>query len=133
LAAYGFNVSNRMGDVFIAKRSVDSASRAKVVFGAIFHPNPLALDNAALRVLNESRNLIVHRRAIVDATYIDNIRGLLPPGVQPPPLCQELLVRPEDLISAFQTVVDAGTKLIAACDGLLRQTDRSGEPAGLSA
>ncbi len=64
-----------MGTVFSQKQPIDSASTIRDVFGAL---SPRAdtlrgmLEKDRFWLLNRRRNLILHRRAVVDETYLSN-------------------------------------------------------------
>src|SRR5262249_22398076 len=69
LASYEFNVQSRLGELLAAQYDLDSIPAMKAVFNVLYPTNLAlrdALDNRALWTLAQRRNLIVHRRSIVD-------------------------------------------------------------------
>lgn len=73
-----------------------------------------ALGNRELWILNQRRNLIVHRRAIVDEQYLANTGESLQAG-------QEIVITPQDLDRYLSVTRDAGIELIRAATGRMRQ------------
>ncbi len=117
LAQYGFDVSQRMGEVLAQRRSIDSVQVMKVVYRVIAPSDQelmKALGNRELWILNQRRNLIVHRRAIVDEQYLANTGESLQAG-------QEIVITPQDLDRYLSVTRDAGIELIRAATGRMRQ------------
>jgi hypothetical protein len=68
------------------------------------------LDTPDLYLLNKRRNLIVHRRSIVDIQYKNSTSDSLNVG-------DELYIKPDDLDRYLAVVRDAGKELIdSACN-----------------
>lgn len=117
LAQYRFDVSQRMGEVLAQRRSIDSVQVMKVVYRVIAPSDQelmKALGNRELWILSQRRNLIVHRRAIVDEQYLANTGESLQPG-------QEIVITPQDLDRYLSVTRDAGIQLIGAATGRMRQ------------
>src|SRR5437879_4689111 len=75
LPDYGYDLSTRMGEVLIGWHRLDDIRAMRSVFEVLFpaHSNlQKGLQQKALWLLNQQRNLIVHRRAIVDRAYVEN-------------------------------------------------------------
>jgi hypothetical protein len=64
-----------------------------------------ALEQKEMWVLNQRRHLIVHRRGIVDASYIANTGDALALGA-------ELTISPNELERYLTLVADTGVKMI---------------------
>lgn len=72
LTAYNFDLSQKMGDVIVNSIRLDSLSKIEEALGIIWTYNkhttqPPNIQN--LYLLNQQRNLIVHKRGIVDESY----------------------------------------------------------------
>ncbi len=73
LAVREFNVAASMGDLLLEHRHLDSLGVLKDVFNVIFPDHSAlrsALANPELWMLWKRRHLIVHKRGIVDASYL---------------------------------------------------------------
>lgn len=72
LNKFGYDVSGKMGALLVEKHAIDSAPVIRDVFD-VFAPESeplrLLLLNDRLWLLNQRRNLIVHRKAVVDEFY----------------------------------------------------------------
>ena len=115
LAEVGFNVSDKMGEMFARERSIDNVAGMKAAFLSIAPDCPRLRDALAERelwTLNQRRNLIVHRRGLVDAVYIANTGDVTPVGSQ-------LRISPTDLERYIVLVSNTGIELLAACTSLL--------------
>ncbi len=107
-----FDLSCRMGDVLLELHPLDSAISAKIVFQVLLPSSPAFLDSDELRLLNQQRHLIVHRRCIVDDAYIRATGSDVQGG-------SELTFQTKDVVSAMRVVRDCGIKLISAVDILI--------------
>jgi hypothetical protein len=112
LETYGFDVSKKMGDILIEHYSIDTLPAIKIIF-SVMSPGRInlttVLDSPDLYLLNKRRNLIVHRRSIVDIQYKNNTSDSLNIG-------DELYIKPDDLDRYLAVVRDAGKELIdSAC------------------
>jgi hypothetical protein len=104
---YGFDLSKRMGDLLAEERRMDSVVAMKAVLGPLLSDDALdgALDQKELRLLNQRRHLVVHRRGIVDSEYLANTDDTLPLG-------SELEISPENLRTYLVLVRDIGTRML---------------------
>lgn len=105
-----FDLSRRMGDILLANNDVGDLATIKDVYGVLFpeHANlRAALDERDLWVLSQRRHLIVHRRAVIDATYLKHTGESLPVG-------SRLAVTPGDLERYLRIVVRVASELLAA-------------------
>ena len=72
LASHDFNVAASMGDLLLTDRHLESLPLIKAVLNAISEKESLRehLSNPDLWLLGQRRNLIVHRRGVIDAAYL---------------------------------------------------------------
>jgi hypothetical protein len=104
------HLSQHMGDALIQSYRLDDLETIRTAFDAIF---PTAsglrdqLHKDCLWKLYQRRNLIVHRRSIVDGAYIKNTGDTLSLG-------SELLISPLQLEADLMLVRDVGIELIRA-------------------
>ncbi len=83
LALHGFNVRLQLGNLFAQQHDLDSVPSMKSVFGVLFPENVglrKALDDRQLWALYQRRNLIAHRRGVVDKQYCEATGDDLPTG-----------------------------------------------------
>ena len=76
LSTFGFDLSAKMGALLAEQRDLSDLNTMKAVFGALFPTATVlkgSLDDANLRLLSERRHVIVHRRGVVDESYIKAI------------------------------------------------------------
>jgi len=116
LSLYGYDLSGRMGDIFAQQKSIDSVPSIKAVFEVVAPSDPLRtiLARPTLWLLNQRRHLIVHRRAVVDQTYLENTGEKLQLG-------SELEVSPYDLDGSLELVRDVGVELVRACSDAINE------------
>jgi hypothetical protein len=108
LAAYNFNVSESLGSILIRHRSVDTVPVMKAVFGVLLPEAEKLrniLDQRDLWILNQRRHLLVHRRGVVDAAYLEKTGEIIFLG-------DELIIRPSDLEQYLTVVCKAGIELV---------------------
>jgi hypothetical protein len=70
-----YNLSNCMGEVLIQQKRIDDVGTIRDVYDVLFPSNKelrSVLADSRLWQLAQDRNLIVHRRAIVDVRYVEN-------------------------------------------------------------
>jgi hypothetical protein len=113
LAEHGFDISKRMGTVLLKSKTLDTVPSMKLVFPV------LSPDSAAVRamlgardlyLLNQRRNLIVHRRGIVD---VEHARLAPEDGDVGTPL----RLQADDLHAALCLVRDSGAVLLRSMAG----------------
>ena len=83
LETYSYDLSSHMGDVLSANYRIDDVDTFRVVADVLFKNETLnkLLQDERLWHLNQKRNLILHRRAVVDDVYIKNTGEDVVPGV----------------------------------------------------
>lgn len=110
LAAHGFNLSDKLGDVLFSTRRLDALSNIREVF-AVLSGNceniGRSLRDERLWLLNQRRHLIVHRRGVVDADYLAQTSDRVAVG-------SRLQVHSEDIESYLEVVRDAAVAVLAA-------------------
>ena len=108
LASYGYDLSQNLGTFLISKADLTNVPAIRNAYGALF---PAATDlgrklgDRQLWTLCQKRNLIVHRRGIVDQQYITNTGDILPIGA-------DLWVSPQEVEDMLDAVLQMGTELI---------------------
>ena len=124
LSSYGFDLSDKMGEVLRSVNPLTSLSTIRSVFGTLFGPDEslaLTLRSSDLWLLSKRRHLIVHQRARVDQEYLDTTSESLSLG-------SELVVSPDQLAGHVIEVRKLGTALRETTGrGLL--TNRSRGPS----
>jgi len=83
LETYSYDLSSHMGDVLSANHRIDDVDTFRAVADVLFKNESLnrLLQDERLWHLNQKRNLILHRRAVVDDVYIRNTGEALARGV----------------------------------------------------
>ncbi|MDO9064089.1 MAG: hypothetical protein Q7U25_02630 [Sulfuricella sp.] len=108
LAAYGYNLSSSLGSYFISKADLKSVPAIRGAYGALF---PAAdelqklLGDRRLWNLSHKRNLIVHKRGIVDLQYQDATGDNLAIG-------DDLWVAPREVEDLLETTLKVGTEVV---------------------
>jgi len=121
LAIHGFDVSTRMGDVLVQQQDLAELAVIKDVYQALF-PDARALHSTLgakdLWLLNQRRHLIVHKRGIVDARYLERTGDKTERG-------STLNVLPSDLKGYLTLVRDAGIEIL----GVVNPDNRPSMPS----
>ena len=116
LAEHEYDLSHSMGKVFSSFHDLANLTAIKNVFNTLFPDNVKlreALDSRELWSLSQRRNLIVHKRAIVDEKYLQNIKGDAPIGSQ-------ITIVPDDIENSLELVRGVGKEQLAAvCFGFV--------------
>ena len=110
LAAHGFDLSERMGTILSTSQDMSDIGTVRDVFNELFPDasdlqRTLAIDD--LYLLNKRRSLLVHRRGIIDQTYLDETSDKALIGT-------ELRITPDYLAHCLILVRDSGNKLLEA-------------------
>lgn len=116
LAGRGFKVGDEMGNIFSELFALDSLERLKPVYAVLFPGNESVkkvFDHKMLWLLWCRRNLIVHRRGLVDKQYLRLSGDNLPEG-------DVIQVAPLDL----KAQLEASCELVAAIIGDSRYLHR---------
>lgn len=109
LASYGYDLSENLGTFLISKADLTSVPAIREAYGALF---PTAtelgrkLADRRLWDLCQKRNLIVHRRGIVDQQYIANTGDTLSIGA-------DLWIRPSEVEDLLEAGLHIGTEIIS--------------------
>ena len=108
LATYGYNLSSRLGSYLISKADLKSVLAIRGAYGALF---PAAdelqklLGDRRMWNLSHKRNLIVHKRGIVDQQYLDSTGDTLAIG-------DHLWVAPSEVEELLETILKVGTEIV---------------------
>lgn len=110
LAAYGYDLSKNLGTFLMSKADLTSVQAIRDAYGALF---PTAtelgrkLADRRLWDLCQKRNLLVHRRGIVDQQYLANTGDTLPLGA-------DLWIPPSEVEDLLEAGLHIGTEIISA-------------------
>ncbi|MFZ2406528.1 MAG: hypothetical protein WAW41_15450 [Methylobacter sp.] len=108
LATYDYDLSSSLGSYLISKADLKSVLAIRSTYGALF---PTAselqklLNNRHLWNLSHKRNLIVHKRGIVDQQYLDATGDKLAIG-------DILWVAPREVEDLLETTLKIGTEVV---------------------
>lgn len=108
LSSFGFDLSKNLGTVLAQRADLDDIPTIKDAYGALFpEVSDLAwkLADRRLWLLFQRRNLIVHRRGMVDQQYNEKTGETLRLGDQ-------LWPTPEDVEAYFEAVTVAGAAML---------------------
>lgn len=109
IEAFNFDVSRSMGDIIFGENNISSLEAIRDIFAVIAEDNSpvhAILADQNLWKLWQQRHVIVHRRGIVDKTYVTRI------GADASIIGSHLPVTSIDLEKAFTCVTRAGTALV---------------------
>ena len=113
-----FDLSACMGELVLKQHAVDNVPSMKAAYRALFPADKDLLEQlgaTGLFELNQKRNLIVHRRGIVDKEYRSRVKD-------PPPLGERLLVVAADLEENLRIAKEVGLALLRAGATVLRSS-----------
>lgn len=116
LAYYNFDLSGKMGDILGQQQDLSDLQSAKAVYMAIFPTDSNlreALSNETLRILSQQRNLVVHRRGLIDDTYSKAVSGNQEAG-------ERLRVLPEELEKSINYSMLTASAILAAVSSQLK-------------
>jgi hypothetical protein len=108
LPTYGYDLSKHMDNVLAASMKIDDVETMRDVYDVIMPTNEAlrgVLRDAELWKLNQRRNLILHRRSIVDDAFLRNTGDSLNLGT-------ELIVTPEQLKKDLILVLHIGSAML---------------------
>lgn len=109
LVSYSYDLSENLGTFLISQADLTSVPAIRDAYGALF-PNAInlkvKLGDSRLWSLCQKRNLIVHRRGIVDQQYLVNTNDKLPLGAN-------LWISPTEVEDLLEASLDTGTELIS--------------------
>lgn len=110
LEEYGYDLSENLGTFLISKADLTSVPAIRDAYGALF---PAAtelgrkLKDRRLWDLCQKRNLLVHRRGIVDQKYLANTGDTLPLGA-------DLWIHPSEVEDLLEAGLQIGTEIISS-------------------
>lgn len=110
LRQFGFNVSERMGQVLAGFHDLSSLQSLKTTITLLF-PDDGALRNAFgsrnLWLLSQRRHIIVHNRSMIDQRYLEATGETLSVG-------ESLILSPNDVEQHLAVVQEVGVALLCA-------------------
>ncbi len=106
-----FNFQNCMGDLLTRQRDASDLLTLKAAIAAICGKGDLfsALESREIRLLNLQRNLIVHRRGVVDEKYLSMTGEQIPTG-------ESLAIPPSSIVNFYRAAAKVGK---VACEAFL--------------
>lgn len=107
LLQHGLNLSQTLGSVLVTRQDLSDLPTVKAIYSVLFPSSPelaSALADVRLWSLFQRRHLIVHRRGVVDRSYIDSTGDSCAIGTV-------LRVLPVQLERDLEAVAAAGTSL----------------------
>ena len=110
LASYGYDLSKKMGTLLSEQQDLSDLNSIKAIFEALFADDSnlkTALAIKDLRFLSLRRNLVVHRRGIIDDTYIRQTGCRQKVG-------ERLRVTPDDLFGHIKSIINVGNFVLTA-------------------
>lgn len=125
LQQHGFNVSRSMGEILAQTHDLSNLATMKTCFFALFQGDAILrerMSDPKLWILFQRRNLIVHRRGMIDRRYLDATGELLPLGTR-------IAIHSSDLERAFEIVCSVGERLIFTANEMLGKTMSSNSNA----
>jgi len=108
LSTFAYDLSGHMGTVLAAATRIDDVETMRAIYEALMPNNSnllTVLRDAELWKLNQRRNLILHRRSIVDEFYLRNTGDTLTLG-------DELRVSPKQLEKDLSLVLCVGAAML---------------------
>lgn len=105
---YDFDLSNCIGDLLVKLRDVSDLIIIKGIYKSLFSNNKCLiekLNDINLWNLFQMRNLIVHKRGIVDEKYLKNSKSDLNVG-------DSLIIKPDLFIQYVKLVIEIGLELL---------------------
>ena len=108
LIKYEFDLSNKVGTLLVGQQNFSDLPTIKSVFSVLFPSSPEltnCLNHPDLWLLYQRRHLFVHRRGIVDRTYLDNTSESISLG-------STLKVAPKDFEEHYEGVLETGEALL---------------------
>ena len=111
-----FNISNNIGDIFFETFKLDSLQKIQKATDSVFCNSELSTSfrNKDFWLLFQRRNLIVHRRGVVDQAYIGQTSDNLPIG-------SRLLFNSSYAKNCLILVRDFGVSFVNNCDSKWRE------------
>ncbi|RWG22544.1 MAG: hypothetical protein EOQ55_03135 [Mesorhizobium sp.] len=111
ILASGFDLTDKMGSIMMSNADFSDLPGMKLVLGLLFPKSVAlrtALDDRQLWELFQRRNLIAHRRGVVDQTYLKKTGEQLKVG-------SSIEVQPSDLDRYFECIIQVGLALRDCC------------------
>ena len=109
LSTYNFDLSRSLGDLLSQRSDLDDIQTIRDAYSALYPSASVlnqALANEDLWHLFQRRNLIVHRRGIVDRHYIEKTGSSLAIG-------KHFWAAPDDIERHIESVIAAATALVS--------------------
>jgi hypothetical protein len=120
LAHYQFDLSLKMGALLSQQQDFSDYVSIKTMYAALF-PSDLSIRDIFgeedLRLLSQRRNLIVHKRAVIDEVYIKTVNC-------PQEIGAPLAIAPRDLVLHLESVVRATAAILSAAARSLELTTK---------
>jgi hypothetical protein len=110
LEANGFDLSGKIGDVFCDETRIDSLDKIRNIYGLLLSDAMVdtILKSELLWRIFQQRNLIAHRRGLIDARYLENTADSGTIGAH-------IVFNASYVGASLNTVRDAGLAIIKGC------------------
>lgn len=108
LSTYGYDLSRHMGEVLNQVVKIDDVETLRAIYQVLLADNAELLNSLSdnnLWKLHQRRNLILHRRSIVDKAYLESTGDPLPLGA-------ELIISPVQLETDLLLVLRIGSSML---------------------
>lgn len=108
LSTYSYDLSQHMGDVFGGLVKIDDIETLRTIYEVLMPSKAELLSLvrcSELWKLNQRRNLILHRRSVIDETYLSNTGDTLPLGA-------ELMISPNQFEKDLTLVIRIGSLML---------------------
>ena len=109
LVKHGFDLSSQVGTVLVSQHDLADLPTVKTVYTLLFPASGDLLErlnDPDLWLFYQRRHLLVHRRGIVDQTYLDNTSDNVPINAHLP-------LKPKDFENYYSVVRSAGEALLS--------------------
>lgn len=115
LERYGFDLSLSMGKILSEAMKMDSLGAIRNIYAITLSSDKLniGLADNSLWLIFQRRNLIVHRRGIVDLHYLSKTSDTLAVG-------EAITIQSDDAEAALETVREVGLTMIQEATGFLK-------------
>jgi hypothetical protein len=115
LQSFSFDVSSSMGTILFGERRLDSLRVISAVCNDIYRNDTLEtkLKSTSLWALSQRRNLIVHRRGIIDTQYLAKTPDDLPLG-------ESIAISGTELKGYLVEIRDLGLEIAGSAAALLQ-------------
>ncbi len=105
-----YDVSDKMGTILAGQHDISDITSIKAIYEALFQSNvklKSLLNHKDMRLLSVRRNLVAHRRGVIDDTYIKQTECSQKLG-------ERLIIKPFDIYKHIESIIKVGSALVEA-------------------